>query len=266
MTTTTANKPVRRKVRLGTIHVDDLSFNGAIDAIAAAVKAGEGGFVVTPNVDHVCMAETDLRLREAYKHATLSLIDGMPLLWLAKALGNPLPEKISGSDLLRPLMQRAAKEGWKVYFLGGRPGVAEQAANILLQDYPGFTVAGVDAPPMGFENDRTQANDVLVKIRLAKPHLLLVALGCPKQELWMHQNVKAFGPAVALGIGATLDFVAGVVKRAPAWMSKVGLEWLYRLLQEPRRMAGRYLVRDRAILWIAIRSFLSPKQNRVFFS
>lgn len=266
MTTSQANKPVRKKVRLGTIHVDELTFDGAIDAVADAVQAGDGGFVVTPNVDHVCLAETDARLRNAYEDATLSLIDGMPLLWLAKALGNPLPAKISGSDLLRPLMRRAAKEGWKVYFLGGRPGVAEQAANLLLRDYPGFTIAGVDAPPMGFENDAKQANEVLVKIRLAAPHLLLVALGCPKQELWMHQNRKAFAPAVALGIGATLDFVAGVVKRAPAWMSKVGLEWLYRLLQEPRRMAGRYLVRDRAILWIALKSFFQPRQNRVFFS
>jgi len=256
----------RRKIRLGKIHVDELTFEGAIDAIAAAVATGQGGYVVTPNVDHVCMAETDARLRDAYDRATLSLIDGMPLLWLAKALGNPLPAKISGSDLLRPLMQRAAQEKWRVYFLGGRPGVAQTAAEILQKDYPGFEIAGIDAPPLGFEHNAEQSAEVLTKINQAKPHILFTALGCPKQEYWMAQNVGSYGPAVALGIGATLDFVAGVVKRSPAWMSKVGLEWFYRLLQEPKRMASRYLVRDRAILWIAIRSFFQSRANRVFYS
>lgn len=253
-----------KKVRFGNIHADVLSFDGALDAITTRIAAGAGGYVVTPNVDHVCLAEVDANLRDAYRDATLSLVDGMPLLWLARALGNPLPEKISGSDLIRPLMARAAERRWRVYFLGGKPGVGAKAAAVLQQDYPGLNIVGMDSPPLGFERDPAQAELAIAKLRAASPELVLVALGCPKQELWMHQFVHAYAPALALGIGASLDFIAGEVKRSPAWMSRIGLEWLYRLLQEPRRMASRYLVRDRAIVRIAWRMFMWPRHKRVF--
>lgn len=252
-----------KKIRLGTIHADCLTFDDALASIEACIRDNVGGYVVTPNVDHVCMAETDERLQQVYRDSSLSLVDGMPLLWLGKLMGQPFPEKISGSDLIRPLMQRAAKRGWRVYFLGGMPGVAESAAKILAKEYSGLQIAGTDAPPLGFEKNPKQSALVLEKIRLSQPHLILVALGAPKQEYWMAENRKAFSPAVALGIGASLDFIAGVVKRSPSWMSQFGLEWLYRLFQEPKRMASRYLVRDRAIVGIAIRMLRSPKENRV---
>ena len=256
----------RRKVRFGYIHADDVTFAGAIDAIGERVASQQGGYVVTPNVDHVCLAETDTELRDAYRNATLSLVDGMPLLWLAKAMGQPLPEKISGSDLVMPLMQRAAAEGWRIYLLGGSPGVGEAAAQILRNKFPALQIVGCDAPPLGFEKDPVQNDAVLARIAAAKAQVVLVALGCPKQELWMYRNAAGLEPAVALGIGATLDFVAGKVQRAPAWMSKVGLEWAYRLVQEPKRMANRYLVRDRAIVRVALRMWTWPKQKRAFFA
>lgn len=256
----------RRKVRFGYIHADDITFDGAINAISERVASEQGGYVVTPNVDHVCLAETDGDLRDAYRNAALSLVDGMPLLWLARSMGHPLPEKISGSDLLLPLMRRAADEGWRVYFLGGAPGVGEAAAKVLQAKYPALQIVGIDAPALGFEKDPVQNDAVLARIAAAKAQVVLVALGCPKQELWMYRNAAALEPAVALGVGATLDFVAGKVRRAPAWMSRVGLEWLYRLGQEPKRMASRYLVRDRAIFRIALRMWTQPKQKRTFFA
>lgn len=261
-----ATRRVRRKVRLGHIHADDLSFLGALDAIVDGVRAGKGGYVVTPNVDHVCLAEASPELVASYAHALLSLVDGTPLLWLARALGTPLPEKISGSDLIRPLMARAAAEGLRVSLLGGAPGVGEAAAAVLRGDYPGLQICGIHAPPLGFEKDPTQNGAVLRALADERAQVVLVALGCPKQELWMHHNRAALAPAVALGIGASLDFLAGRVRRSPAWMSRCGLEWLYRLVQEPRRMAQRYLVRDRAIVRVAWRMWRTPAPKRVFFA
>lgn len=251
------------KVRLGKIHADSVTMAQALEHIATLAFAGVGGFVVTPNVDHLCLAETTPALESAYKEASLSLVDGTPLLWLAKFLGVPFPEKISGSDFVLPLMAMAANQGLRVYLLGGVATVGPMAAKKLIAAYPGLNIVGVDSPPLGFEKNDAQQAEVLAKIAAAKPHILLVALGCPKQELWMAQHSHAYAPAVAVGIGATLDFIAGVVRRAPAWMSRCGLEWVYRLVQEPRRMAQRYLVRDRAIFGIAWRMSRSPKSTRL---
>ncbi len=139
------------------------------------------------------------------------------------------------------------------------------AAAKLREEIPELNIVGIDSPPLGFERDPEQNGAVLARIREAKPHLILVALGCPKQELWMDQNAADYAPALALGIGATLDFIAGKVTRAPRWMSQVGVEWVYRLFQEPKRMYQRYLVRDRAIGRIAWRMLMLPRQDRVFF-
>jgi N-acetylglucosaminyldiphosphoundecaprenol N-acetyl-beta-D-mannosaminyltransferase len=243
------------RVPLGRIHVDAVSFDGAVDAIVELCRAGRGGTVLTPNVDHVCIAETDPALKTAYDAASLSLLDGKPLQWLAAAMGRPVPAKVSGSDLLRPLCARAAREGLSCFFLGGVDGVAQKAADILVAENPGLVVAGCHSPPFGFEKDADQDAAVIARVRAANPNLLFVALGAPKQELWMTKHREALAPAVSLGIGASLDFVAGIVKRAPAWMSNVGLEWAYRLGQEPRRMYQRYLVRDRAFVGIAWRTW-----------
>jgi N-acetylglucosaminyldiphosphoundecaprenol N-acetyl-beta-D-mannosaminyltransferase len=248
------------RIPMGRIHVDAHTFDGAIDAIVELCRAGRGGSVLTPNVDHVCMAETDPALKAAYDAASLSLLDGKPLQWLAQGMGRPVPGKISGSDLLRPLCARAAREGLSCFFLGGVDGVAQKAADILVQENPGLVVAGCYSPPFGFEKDPDKDAAVVERVRAAKPNLLFVALGAPKQELWMTKHRDVLEPAVSLGIGASLDFVAGVVKRAPAWMSDVGLEWAYRLAQEPRRMYQRYLVRDRAFVGIAWRTWRAHRR------
>jgi N-acetylglucosaminyldiphosphoundecaprenol N-acetyl-beta-D-mannosaminyltransferase len=243
-------------VRFGRIHAHSLTFAEALDRVVALCRAGDGGYVVTPNVDHVCMAEQDAALVDAYARSSLSLVDGKPLVWLARAVGTPVPEKISGSDLARPLMARAAAEGLSVFLLGAKEGVGARAAEILVAEHPGLKVAGVLSPPMGFEKDEGQNADVVRAVRESGAGLVIVALGAPKQELWMARHADVLAPAVLLGLGGTLDFIAGNVKRAPAWMSDAGLEWLYRLAQEPRRMASRYLVRDRAFAGIALRAVL----------
>lgn len=257
-------RSARKRVRFGRIFADELTFEEAVDEIVARARDGRGGFVVTPNVDHVVLAQEDSSLCEAYDRAALSLVDGMPLLWLSKLLGHPLPEKISGSDLVEPLMARAADEGLRVFLLGARDGVGKRAADRLLERHPSLCIAGIESPPLGFENDIAVRAGVLARVRNASPDLVLVALGCPKQERFMAACYEALAPAVLLGIGATLDFLAGEVRRAPAWMSRAGIEWLYRLAQEPRRMASRYLVRDRAIVPIALDMLQQPKELRAY--
>jgi N-acetylglucosaminyldiphosphoundecaprenol N-acetyl-beta-D-mannosaminyltransferase len=247
----------RDVVPFGRLHAHALRFEDALDAIEGLWRAGAGGYVVTPNVDHVVLAERDDALVAAYRASSLALADGMPLVWLSRAMGVALPEKISGSDLVRPLAARAAARGLSVFLLGARPGIAARAAEVLVAEHPGLRVAGVLAPPLGFERDEAESARVVAEVRRAEPALVLVALGAPKQELWMHRHRAALAPAVLLGIGGTLDFIAGAVKRAPPWMSRAGLEWLYRLAQEPRRMASRYLVRDRAFLRIALRAMFA---------
>jgi N-acetylglucosaminyldiphosphoundecaprenol N-acetyl-beta-D-mannosaminyltransferase len=247
-------------VPFGRIHAHHVTFDGAIDHIVALCRDGSGGYVLTPNVDHVVMADTDDALASAYENAALSVVDGKPLVWLASLMGRKVPGKISGSDLLRPLVARAAIEGLRVFFLGGQEGIAARAAAILVEENPGLQVAGTYAPPFGFEKDPAQDQAVVERVRDAAPALLFVALGAPKQELWLARHKEALAPAVGLGIGASLDFVAGVVKRAPRVVSDVGLEWAWRLGQEPRRMAQRYLVRDRAFPGIAWRTWRAHRR------
>ena len=237
------------RIALGPVEVDPLTQAGALDAVERLVAAGDGGFVVTPNVDHLVLVQRDARLRDAYRRARLSLADGQPLLWMARLLGTPLPEKVSGSDLIEPLMASAAAAGRRVFFFGATPQVSAEAERRLVRRHPRLKIVGRDCSSWSPADPSAPAASPVVKaVRESRADLVVVALGSPKQEFWMARHDKDLAPAVAIGLGASLDFVAGAVKRAPAWMSDAGLEWLYRLAQEPRRLAYRYLVRDPQIL------------------
>jgi N-acetylglucosaminyldiphosphoundecaprenol N-acetyl-beta-D-mannosaminyltransferase len=246
--------PVR--VRVGKLPIDVVDFQGALDVIDQLVHAGNGGTVFTPNVDHIVMAEHNERFRQAYQAASLSLVDGTPVLWASRLLRTPLPMKVSGSDLVMPLMERAAERGHRVYFLGGAPGVAEMARQKLEAVLPALQIVGIDDSRIDVSGDMSGSDDIVERIRNAGPDLVLVALGAPKQEIWSQGRLNLLKPAVLIGVGASLDFVAGIQKRAPRWMSSMGVEWLYRLAQEPRRLAGRYLLRDPEFCLILLRQLL----------
>ena len=238
-----------KRVRVGLLGVDALSRSEAIDAIVRLVRDGRGGAVFTPNVDHVVQAEHDEAFRAAYGRAALSLVDGTPVLWAARLLGTPLPEKLSGSDLFEPLLERAASERMRVVLLGGGPGVAELAAKNLREQLPELQVVDTLAPRLGLSATDEEHACVERLIR-AKADLIFVCLGAPKQELFSDRNRQALAPAVLVCFGAAVDFAAGTVPRAPAWVSRVGLEWAFRLGREPRRLAARYLLRDPEFLKI----------------
>jgi N-acetylglucosaminyldiphosphoundecaprenol N-acetyl-beta-D-mannosaminyltransferase len=245
-------------VRFGSFDVDRLTFAEAIEAIDDLVRRRSGGAVFTPNVDHVVLAEEHAGFRESYARASLCLADGMPLVWASRLLGTPLPQKVSGSDLIDPLMDRAAENGWRVYLLGARPGVAEKAAAVFRSR--GVDVVGVEAPVIRDPRSALERGPIVENIRRARADLVLVAFGAPKQELFIDAAREEAGPAVMLGIGASLDFVAGAVRRAPRWMSNCGLEWLYRLCAEPRRLWRRYLLRDPKFVGIVWRTFCERRR------
>jgi N-acetylglucosaminyldiphosphoundecaprenol N-acetyl-beta-D-mannosaminyltransferase len=241
--------------------VDPVTFDGALSAIEGLVAAGRGGLVVTPNVDHVVIAERNPEFREAYAGAALSLADGMPLLWVSRLLGRALPAKVSGSDLLVPLAELAAARRWRVYLLGAGPGVAEEAAR-RLRDRCGLEVVGTDSPRIRLDGTPDDTAAALERVRAAAPHLLLLAFGAPKQEVWAHRHRHALGGTVAIGVGAGLDFVAGVARRAPPWMSRLGLEWLFRLAREPGRLWRRYLLDDPRFVAIVWRTWRAPRRGQ----
>jgi N-acetylglucosaminyldiphosphoundecaprenol N-acetyl-beta-D-mannosaminyltransferase len=248
----------RERLRIGQLWIDSLTFAEALDEIEGLVAAGKGGSVFTPNVDHVVNAETNAAFREAYAAASLSLVDGQPLLWASRLLKAPLPEKISGSDLIFPLVERAAQRGWRVYLLGGKPGVAEAAA-AELQSRFAVQIAGIDAPSISLSAG-PEDELAIERIRSARAQLVLVALGSPKQELWIHRAADRIRPAVAMAVGASFDFVAGRVRRAPKWISNAGLEWFFRLTQDPR-LVWRYLARDPRFVFILLRTVRLSRQQ-----
>ncbi|GII52911.1 N-acetylmannosaminyltransferase [Planotetraspora thailandica] len=233
-----------RRVPVAGVRIDPLPEAEVVAHVAAALGHGHGGHLVTPNVD-ICRAiSRDAGLRALVTRADLAVADGMPLVWAARLLGTPLPERVTGADLIWSLSQAAAAGGFPVYLLGGPPGVAETARDVLCARYPGLVVAGVDAPPYGFENCPQALAEVRRKLIEAAPRLVFVGLGFPKQDRLIAMVRADLPRAWFVGCGSAIAFTAGAVRRAPAWMGDHGLEWLFRLLSEPGRLARRYLVDD----------------------
>jgi N-acetylglucosaminyldiphosphoundecaprenol N-acetyl-beta-D-mannosaminyltransferase len=200
-------------------------------------------YVVTPNVDHVVNFQTNPSLRDSYQQASLVVTDGRPVLWAARLLGVPLPGTVPGSDLVPAIFdQLQLKQApIKVFLLGAMPGVADRAKRIIHERWPIIEVVGTLSPDFGFERDELQGESICKAVNVSQAELLVLGLGSPKQELWIAKYHAKLTVKAALCVGATIDFIAGEVTRAPVWMRKVGLEWLYRVLQEPKRLAKRYM-------------------------
>jgi N-acetylglucosaminyldiphosphoundecaprenol N-acetyl-beta-D-mannosaminyltransferase len=244
------------RVSLFGISIDNLTMAEAVESVRRLLEdRNRQHYVATPNVDHIVRLHKDAVFRQAYAGASLVLADGMPLVWASRSLGRPLKMRVTGADLLPGVCEMAAPIGKSVFLLGGLNGVAERAAHNLRARYPGLQVAGVYSPPLGFERDAREQQRIVERINRARPDLLAIGLGSPKQELWIaaHRRQLQFG--VALCIGAAIDFAAGVLQRAPQWMQRHGLEWLWRLSRDPRRLWKRYLVDDLAFAKIVAREW-----------
>lgn len=231
--------------------VDNLTMEEALVKTQKLIEEHKTAYVVTPNVDHIVVMEKDEEFAKLYREADLVLTDGKPLIWISKLYGTPIKEKISGSDFFPELCGLAAQKGYSVFILGAAEGVAAKAAANLQAKYPGLQIAGTYSPPFAFEDDPQELEKIETMIRTAKPTILAVSLGSPKGEKFIYRHKDAYGVPLAISIGATIDFEAGNVKRAPKWMSDHGLEWLYRVTKEPKRLAKRYIVDAVEILPIA---------------
>lgn len=228
--------------------IDNLTMQETLKAIDTLIQKNADAYVVTPNVDHIVQLETNTDLQKVYADADLILTDGRPLLWIAKLYGTPIKEKVSGSDLFPLLCRLAAQKEYKMFFLGASEGVAAKAAENLKKRYPGLQIVGTYSPPYGFEKDESEVFKIENMIKRVQPHILIVGLGCPKQEKFIWNNRKRLGVPVSLGLGASFDFEAGNLKRAPKWMQECGLEWLFRITQDPKRMFKRYIIEDMKII------------------
>ena len=225
--------------------VDNITFDDAVEhCCELALGSQLGRYVVTPNVDHIVQLERDQELREVYRDADLILTDGKPLIWISQLYGRPIKEKISGSDLFPSLCLEASKRGLTLFFFGAAPGVAQKAADNLAAKFPGLRIVGTMSPDYGFERVPEKVDEAIDRINEVEPDVLIVGLGCPKQEKFIYQYRNRIHAKLMLGLGASLDFEAGNVTRAPKWMQRCGLEWLYRITQDPARLAKRYLVDD----------------------
>jgi N-acetylglucosaminyldiphosphoundecaprenol N-acetyl-beta-D-mannosaminyltransferase len=213
-----------------------------ITHILDELKAGRGGVVVTPNLDHLRRYCHDLNFGALVAEADLVVPDGMPLIWASRLQGTPLPERVPGSNLISSLSGAAAAHGRSIFLLGGDPGTAEGAARVLKEKFPNCMIAGVYFPPFGFQNSPKEMAAIIQLLSDSKPDIVYVALGSPKQEKLIATLRLTLPHAWWLGVGNSFSFLAGHVKRAPKWMQRIGMEWSHRLLQEPRRLFKRYLV------------------------
>lgn len=245
------------RIKFMNTEIDNLTMQETLQAIERLIyenrNTNKSAYVVTPNVDHIVQLETNKELQAVYKNASLILTDGKPLIWISKWYGTPIKEKISGSDLFPLLCKMSAEKGYKMFFLGAAEGVATKAAENLATRFKGLQVVGTYSPPFGFEKDENEMAKIKSMIKEADPDILIAGLGTPKQEMFMHHHCVEIGVPISFGLGASFDFEAGNIKRAPRWMADHGLEWLFRITQDPKRLMKRYLVDDMKIVGLAIK-------------
>ena len=244
-------------LRLWSLAIDPVTMGQAVERIGFWVDSGQRicRFVVTPNVDHVVRLDRQPGLLAAYRQASMTVADGWPLIAVSRIYGRPLPERVAGADLLPAICADAQRRGrpLRLFLLGGKPGVPDRAAARIQTRWPIVRVCGTSSPPVGFEGDAEFNRRLCGQISSAGADILVVGLGFPKQECWLAAHRSELRVPVALGLGGTIDFLAGEQRRAPRRIRNLHLEWLYRLMTNPRRLAGRYLTDALWFPWIAWR-------------
>lgn len=230
-----------------------------VDHVMRSLAARRGGWIATANIDHLRRLQQPGEFRRCYDNATVVVADGMPVVWASRLQGTPLPERVAGSDLIHSLSAAAAVNGYSVFLLGGDPGTADMAAARLQQDHEGLAVAGTACPGVGFEKDAQQMDDLLSVLSSTRPDIVFVALGSPKQELLIDRLRDRLPAAWWIGVGISFSFVCGDVRRAPRWMQRLGMEWLHRLVQEPKRLWARYVWHGPPFAWRLFAGSLSAR-------
>jgi N-acetylglucosaminyldiphosphoundecaprenol N-acetyl-beta-D-mannosaminyltransferase len=249
------NRTYERIEILG-IPVDAINVGDAIATIEHWLEQRTPSrYVCIRDAHGVIKAQNDLNLRDIHDKADLVTPDGMPLVWLSRWLGSTRVERVYGPDLMRTISARSAARGYRHFYFGGTPGVADRLAATLVAAYPGLNVVGTSCPPFRPLTAQEDA-ELVAKINAAAPDIVWVGLGTPKQEYWMASHVGSLNASVLIGVGAAFDFLAGTKKQAPAWMQRSGLEWLFRLMSEPRRLWRRYAVVIPTFIFLALQQLL----------
>jgi N-acetylglucosaminyldiphosphoundecaprenol N-acetyl-beta-D-mannosaminyltransferase len=242
-------------VPIGPIKISLLSAEELTQRLIGHAFGTETQHVVTANAQFYVLAEERADFRECIQGADYVCADGVSIVVACKWLGRAKATRIPGVDLVTDLCKEAAGLGLRVFFLGGNPGSAEKSAASLMERFPGLQVAGISCPPKGFLSNPEMLSAVLSEIKESHPAILFVALGAPLQEFFIRDYVRPMNIPVALGIGGSLDIIAGEFKRAPQYIQRMGLEWAYRFAQEPRRLARRYIVGNALFLFYLVRYF-----------
>ncbi len=230
----------RDRVTIWDVPFDRVTLEQAVERIAGLVARRVPSYVITANLNYAMLHHRQPDMRPITAAASLILADGQPIVWRSRLTNNPLSERVAGSEMIYRLAETARDRGFRIYFLGGEPGVANRCASKLVQLYPGLQIAGIESPPFRkLSNDEQTHQDA--RIRDAKTDILLVAFGQPKGERWIYENYRRLGVPVSIQLGASFDFIAGTARRAPEIWQKIGMEWAYRMLSDPKRLAPRYL-------------------------
>jgi N-acetylglucosaminyldiphosphoundecaprenol N-acetyl-beta-D-mannosaminyltransferase len=235
------------RVRILGIRVDSLTYADLLAAIGEFVAQGGTHQVATVNPEFVMEARRNPEFREVLERADLCLADGVGLLWAARRQGQTLPERVTGSDGVPLIAERAAQAGWRLYLLGAAPGVAERTAAILADRYPGLAVVGIYA---GSPSD-ADAPEIIARVRAVGPDILFVAYGAPAQDIWIARHREALGVPAMMGVGGAFDHIVGVRRRAPSWMQRLNLEWLFRLITQPWRWRRQLALPK--FVWLVLR-------------
>lgn len=230
------------------IRLNNMTAEEILDHVDFCIHRGTPCQIVGVNVDQALRVIEDKYSHQIFDDAEIVFTDGKPIIWMAKWLKRPIVEKVSGPDLMLLLCERAAQKHYKIFLLGAGPGVAAKAAENLERNYPGLKCVGTYSPPFGFEKDTEEVKKIVTMLKASGADQLFVGMGSPKQDIFIYENMEAYGIPVSYSMGAALDFIGGNVKRAPKWMSDHGLEWFHRLLQNPKRLYKRYFVDDVRIL------------------
>lgn len=236
---------IPKKINIFGMNVNPLTMDEAVDYVSTWVDYAESNckFIVTPNVNCVVLFSRNEAYRDSFANASMVVVDGRPVVWSARLMGEKIPGTVTGSDLVPAIFQRYHDKGdadLKVFLLGAMPGVAEVAASNIEKQYQHVKIKGVYSPPFGFEKDSVECELICKMILDSGAELLLIGLGAPKQENWVNQYASKLNVKVAICVGATIDFLAGNKPRAPKWMTNMGLEWMFRMTTEPRRLVRRY--------------------------
>ena len=242
------------------IRLNNMTANEILDHVDFCIERRTPCQIVGLNVDQAIRVIEDEYSHKIFDSAEIVFTDGKPIIWMSKWLKRPVVEKVSGPDLMLLLCERAAMKHYKVFILGCAEGVAANAAKMLENRFPGFICAGTYSPPFGFEKDEVELNKIIDMLKKSNADQLFVGMGSPKQDVFIFENMNKYQIPVSHSMGAAIDFLGGSVKRAPKWISDIGLEWFHRMLQNPKRLFKRYLIDDMRIIKYFFRFKKSEKR------